>query len=304
MDTQTVLDETEKALDVIEERINEIEEIEGVVAKHKGTSFVLIGVGVALVAASSAFAGYKFAERKFKTKYELLAEQEREETKDYYSRMYKLGEYATPGGALRAMVPEGEQELEIHPELTEQELKDLNDAAVEAKNYVTTEGHVAYDKVRSQKVREAGVTITREETVEVKTVFEEPDPDEIGHIDFEEESERRRMLGLPYIISEQVYLENEPGHEQIGLTYFERDDTLVDAGDRVIPDMDGIVGDDNLTKFGYGSKNVNVVFIRNDAKETDYEVERSDGSYVEEALGIRHDDGDGRIRKFRRGDDG
>lgn len=296
MDKQTVLDETEKALDLIEDKLDSIEEIEEVVAKNKTASALIIGVGVVLVAASSAFAGYKFAERKLKTKYEALAELDREETKEYYRRMYKTEEFATPGDALRALVPEEEQELLVKTEK----------AAEEARNYVTTHDHVAYDKVQSEKIRDAGVVITREEhsEVEVTTNVFEVDPEETGHVDFEEESESRKNRGLPYIITEQVYLENEPEYEQAGLTYFEEDDTLVDAADKVIPDIDTIVGDDNMTKFGYGSRNVNTVFIRNDAMECDFEVSRSSGSYVEEALGIRHDDGDGRVRKFRRGDDG
>lgn len=303
MDKQTVLDETEKALDLIENRLDEIEEIEGVVVKNKTASAIVIGVGVVLVAASSAFAGYKFAERRLKTKYETLAEQEREETKQYYSRMYKVGDYATPGGALRALVPEEEQELLLKSEET-MVAEAVAESAEEAKNYVTTHGHVAYDKVAGEKIKAAGVTVTREERVEVTTNVFETDPEETGHVEFEEEAERRKAEGLPYIITEQEYLENAPGHEQTGLTYFEDDDTLLDAADKIIPDSDGVVGDDNLTKFGYGSKNANVVFIRNDSMEEDFEVERSFGSYVEEAFGIRHDDGDGRIRKFRRGDDG
>jgi hypothetical protein len=295
MDKQTVLDETEKALDAIEDKLDAIEEIEGVVAKNKTVSTILIGAGIVLVAASSAFAGYKFAERKLKTKYEALAEADREETKQYYRRMYKVEEFATPGDALRALVPEEEQELLVKSE--EQAASEMIEAArEEAENYVTTAGHVAYDKVQGEKIKTAGVTITREERVEVTQNVFEVDPAETGHVDFEEESERRKDAGLPYIISEQEYLENAPNYEQTGLTYFEEDDTLVDAADQVIPAMDDVVGDDNMTKFGYGSKNVNTVFIRNDTMECDFEVSRSHGSYVEEAIGIKHDDGDGRVR--------
>lgn len=296
MDTQKVLDETEKALDVIEDRITEIEQIEQVVAKNKTASILLIGTGVVLIAASSAFAGYKFAERRLKTKYEKLAEQELDEAKEYYRRMYKSEEFATPADAVKALVPEEEQELIVKVKVAE--------AAEEAANYVTTSGHVAYDKIQGEKIKAAGVTVTREEKVEVRqNVF--ADNSGADHIEWVYADEvAKRTPDEPYIITEEEYLANDPEHEQAQLTYFEEDGVLADAADKPIEDTDSVVGDDNLVKFGKGSKNKDIVFIRNERMECDFEIERSTGSYVEEALGIRHSDDDGRRRKFRHGDDG
>lgn len=296
MDSKTVLDETEKALDVIEDKLDAIEEIQTVVVKNKNTSFVLIGAGVVLIAASSAFAGYKFAERRLKTKYEALAEQELDEAKEYYRRMYKSEGFATPADAIKALVPEEDQEI-----IVKNPAADIAESLEKAKNYVTTSGHVAYDKVQGEKIKAAGVTVTKEEHVEVtQNVFTDADRDTW---DYEEEV-ANRTHNQPYIISEEEYLANDPEHEQSSLTFFEEDGVLADAADKVVEDTDRVVGDDNLVKFGHGSKNKNIVFVRNESMECDFEIERSTGSYVEEALGIRHSDDDGRQRKFRRGDDG
>jgi hypothetical protein len=296
MDKQTVLEETEKALDVIEDKLDEIEKVEEVIVKNKTASIILIGAGVVLVAASSAFAGYKFAERRLKTKYDALAAQELDEAKEYYRRLYKTDEFATPEAAVKVLVPEEEQELDT---------EEIAEARTNAENYVTTSGHVSYDKVQGEKLRGAGVKITKEEKrieVESTNVFDNSGPD---HVDWVYADEvKLRTPDKPYIITEEEYLANDPEHEQTSLTYFEEDGVLADAADKVIDETDMVVGDDNLVKFGKGSRNKDIVFIRNEAMECDFEVERSRGSYVEEALGIRHSDDDRRIRKFRRGDDG
>lgn len=301
MDKQTVLDEAEKALDVIEERIGEVEQIETVVAQNKTASTIIIGLGVVLVAASSAFAGYKFAERKLTARYEELAEKERRDTKEFYDRTYKVDTFATPGDAVRALVPEDEQEIVVNRIGVDPE---ISEALEQAKAYVPKTGHVAYDKVRSERVVVPDSVQVVEETVEehvevVQNVFAD------GGSWSYEEAVKTRTYHQPYIITEEEYLANEPEHEQSQLSFFEEDGVLADAADKVIDDTDKIVGDDNLVKFGAGAKHKDVLFIRNEEMECDFEIARSYGSYLEEALNMKHSDDDGRTRKFRnRGDDG
>jgi hypothetical protein len=97
-------------------------------------------------------------------------------------------------------------------------------------------------------------------------------------------------------------MENEPDHIQHTLTYFEGDDVLTDEEDQPINETDDTVGNANLLKFGHGSKDNNIVYVRNEKLDLDFEITRSKGSYIKEVLGfIQHDDRK-RVRSFRRRD--
>lgn len=99
----------------------------------------------------------------------------------------------------------------------------------------------------------------------------------------------RRDPEEPYIITEEEYLEGEPEFEQVTLTYYEGDNVLTDDRDQIVPDH-SCVGDDNLVHFGLGTEQKNMLFIRNEKAEADYEVSRSEGSYSVEVLGFDPED--------------
>jgi hypothetical protein len=116
-----------------------------------------------------------------------------------------------------------------------------------------------------------------------------------------EEAQRDPLI--PYVISEDEFMQNDPNHDQTQLTYFQGDDILADVKDEVISDVNGTVGEDNLTKFGHGTESPNTVFIRNEKLDLDFEVERSFSSYAEEVQGfIKHSHESRKARRFR-GDD-
>ena len=71
----------------------------------------------------------------------------------------------------------------------------------------------------------------------------------------------------------------------------------------MIPDADDAVGEMNLHRFGHGSGDNNVVYIRNDRLENDFIVLRSQGEYAKEVLGLRHSHGGSRKTPRFRGDD-
>lgn len=129
-----------------------------------------------------------------------------------------------------------------------------------------------------------------------------------------EEEKKYRTSDKPYIITHDEYFAGEENYETISLTYYEMDDTLVDERDQPIEDVESVIGEDHLVRFGSGSKDKNVVFIRNVALETDYEVVKSKGSYLEEVLGmpkeepnsLKHSNRNSqqsRRRAFRHGED-
>ena len=84
-----------------------------------------------------------------------------------------------------------------------------------------------------------------------------------------------RLDGAPYVIHEDEFRQNEPEHAQVQYTYYEPNDIIVDEEDEEpINSPDMVVGMHNL-KFGHGSDDKDVVFVRNDRLQLDMEICRS-----------------------------
>lgn len=116
-----------------------------------------------------------------------------------------------------------------------------------------------------------------------------------------------RSIDAPYIISKDEYNQGEKDFDQEELTYYEGDDVLADSKGKHIPDTDDSVGDTNLHRFGHGSGDNNVLYVRNERLELDFVILKSMGEYAKEVLGLRHSDDHHGHRKTRRadwGDDG
>jgi len=94
----------------------------------------------------------------------------------------------------------------------------------------------------------------------------------------------------PYVIHHDEFMINDDGNEQVSLTYFAGDDVLVDERDQVMRDVDTTVGLENLQKFGHGSHDPLVVYIRNPRLEVDYEISKSDGTFATEVHGFQDDE--------------
>ena len=89
-----------------------------------------------------------------------------------------------------------------------------------------------------------------------------------------------------YVISIAEYREGKEDYDRQTLTYFAGDDVLCDESQGHIPEQDAIVGEENLTRFGDGSNDNNVVYVRNDAIQRDFEILHSAGNYEQEVLGL------------------
>lgn len=80
----------------------------------------------------------------------------------------------------------------------------------------------------------------------------------------------------PRVISPEEFEENEDEYEQITLYYY-KDKVLADMNDNIIEDVDGIVGLDNLKRIGEWEDDV--IHIRNDGQERDYEILQDYGCF-------------------------
>lgn len=124
--------------------------------------------------------------------------------------------------------------------------------------------------------------------------------DEEEALQFFKEISHAQKHGLPYVIGRDEYMKNETEYTQISLTYFENDDILVDSDDSVLEYVDLVLGENTLAHFGKLSGDNNVVYVRNEAQEIDFEIVRNKGNYAKEVLGFIEHAEHNRVRKFRR----
>lgn len=92
-----------------------------------------------------------------------------------------------------------------------------------------------------------------------------------------------RKANVAYVIHKDEYNANDPEHKQETVTWYAGDNVLADAHDTPMYDK-GRFGPDVL-RFGHGSDDPNVVYIRSEKLRTDWEVLRHAGTFVGEVLG-------------------
>lgn len=80
----------------------------------------------------------------------------------------------------------------------------------------------------------------------------------------------------PYVIAPEEF--GETDYRTVSLTYY-KDKVLADNRNKIVKNVDDVVGIDSLTHFGEYEDDS--VFVRNDAKKTDYEILLDDRAYSE-----------------------
>lgn len=100
---------------------------------------------------------------------------------------------------------------------------------------------------------------------------------------------QQRSPKRPYVIHYDERTD-EDAFPEVTWTYYAADDVLCNEKDEVIDRRDEKIGEDNLDRFGHGSHDDNIVYIRNQSLHMDIEVIKSENSYVEEVIGIKHSD--------------
>jgi hypothetical protein len=95
----------------------------------------------------------------------------------------------------------------------------------------------------------------------------------------------------PYMIPFAEFDANETGAEQITVSFFAGDGIVIDEDDNVVsPDrVEQIIGTDNLNRFGTlttdPAMEPNVIYVRCERFNMDFEVTRSPGKHSVEVLG-------------------
>lgn len=275
----------------------------------------LILGGVVLVAGGLGIAlGWHLANKKLAMKYELIVEEELEKSRKFLHekamKVEKEGAFEDPVEMLRKMVEGG-----YVPNSEEEAL--LTDMPAEVNVFVTGDderkaGVVDYsamytatdETIEDLKAGEKSVEIQEEVRVVTKKVFETPvertEQDEWALL-----NEGFFADGRPHVVSVDDYMENEDEWETTTLTYFAADDVLIDDTEIIVENVDGVVGELNLKRFGWLSNDSRMVYIKQPEYKNLFEVVLSDGSYSEQVLGLQHSDEtfEPRRRPRRRGDD-
>lgn len=87
----------------------------------------------------------------------------------------------------------------------------------------------------------------------------------------------------PYVIHVDEFVANELGFDQHTYTYYVTDDILADENDVPVYNYSNVIGD---LKFGHGSKDPSLVYIRNENTRTEYEIIKHSGSFEVEVRGL------------------
>jgi hypothetical protein len=111
-----------------------------------------------------------------------------------------------------------------------------------------------------------------------------------------------REREIPYVIHQEEFINDEMGFRQETLTYYAGDDIMSDTDDTPIYNYAGLMGE---LKFGHGSRDPNVVYIRNEVIHMEWEILLNPGMFSEEVLGLQMEkDAENDLRhsvqKFRR----
>lgn len=141
--------------------------------------------------------------------------------------------------------------------------------------------------------RERPTYVINAENLET-VVIEEPTPQEgqlvnvfpSREIDWDYDAEiASRVDGMPYVIHQDEFYGDELGWDnQSTLTWYATDSVLVGEHDEVIYNPDELIGP---LRFGHGSANANVFFVRNETLHSEYEILYDPGSYEAIVLGVQ-----------------
>lgn len=135
-------------------------------------------------------------------------------------------------------------------------------------------------KELSEVMRERGLELAEEKPVS----WDHPKEDEAEEEEQPEAPIVDDRTDAIYLISTEEFLSGKEEYDKITLTYYEGDNVLADERDGTVPAPTDVVGFQALKSFGREPKDPNVVYVRNNKVSCDFEILRSEGSYLEIVL--------------------
>lgn len=242
-----------------------------------------VAIGIASSVASLAIgatAGYFYAKRKLKRKYEEYADQQIAEARRKLKMLYKQGEFSKPPTAA--------------PDDAEDDLLPIMDEAVTA---ILTPVLAKYDPPRQFTVphQNNGHTVPSndEDEAPLETSREEHWNVFERQLNMADDTEEQypvpepRIEGKPYVISTAEFNADDRGYQQVTLTSY-ADGALVQEGDpsEEMLVIEDVIGPNALKYFGWDPDEPNVVHVRNDRLRIDYEVIKDERRFGIDMLGL------------------
>jgi NTP pyrophosphatase (non-canonical NTP hydrolase) len=252
---------------------------------------LMIAVSSGISVAVGAGVGYVLASKMLEKSFQERLEAEIQDARSFYQDMYSTPVF---------VAEEKEEVFESIREATDAHdgpPQDLVGQALSAMATYDPEGEEAREEERA-----------RHQPVIVNNIFANtvpPGEEVLGALMAD------RDPAKPYIITREEFLQGRDEFEQVEYTYWEGDDILVD--DRYefqpIENMELVAGEENLLRFGYGSGDENVLYIRNEAMDPplDLHITKSSGKYAVEVMAVGSEDDHlehSEPRKFRPYHDG
>jgi hypothetical protein len=116
---------------------------------------------------------------------------------------------------------------------------------------------------------------------------EDDDDDEDEDPGITPDDEPERIDTGPYVIAREEYFDPDTrgsDYRKIAITWYAKDKVLADDGNVPILDIARTVGPDFASRFGDSSDDPEIVYIRNNEREVDFEVTRDERAFVEVVL--------------------
>jgi hypothetical protein len=208
-----------------------------------------IASGVAGLGAGAGL-GYYLAQEKLVKKFDEILEQQIADTKKFYERKHKVGDFETPEAAVEALgIPDGLVE--------------------EAADAVVNYGAMFIPAEKAVLVPEG-----------VRTIQDVELPEQDGlHNVFGKEP------GEPEQITFDEFAQAGDEYDSETVTYYMGDRVVAEQDDSIIDDAHRCVGIDNLQLF-HDDENLTELYVKNDRLKTVYEITRSTGKYSFEVAGL------------------
>lgn len=291
----------EEAAEVVEDTLDTLERIP--TANLNGTTkaqqILILTFTAAVAAAAGAAITYKVMDIRLKTKYEKIAEQEIADARAFFAGT-KSGVFSDPVSAAQALIPDEDREEPASVEDAAEAVNEYSTGVLpqSEKDRLLTQASLGTPYHEMYKGDADKPDITLENADAIIEGNPDADPQEVmGRIkfpttpaeadNFDYDAEVALRDGeTPYVITHDEFYQNDRGFEQQSLTWFEGDSVLCDSQDETIDDVESMVANKNMDRFGHGSKDENIVYIRNERFELDFEVALSHGTYTKDILGL------------------
>jgi hypothetical protein len=262
------------------------------------SKWVVLGATAIASAGAGVVAGWQLCKKKMTGDYERQLEDDRAAIKWSYEQLLK--------NQKPDVVPERRSEtvrtepMEAREDEPSMELLERVRAGL--KNWDTGEQHKLRNGAAEAMVAYSAGAVTADTVVEVLERYPKPSLLTLGDDPFQPEEKHlfdntpeevsvddiRAMRGSgkkPYVLHKDEFLAAEPGYPQITIVFYSGDGVLADESDTPIENVDAVIGKDNLERFGVGSDDPRIVFVRNDRLGADYEVLYHETKYAEVVLG-------------------